>query len=255
MLRRDLSIFIFMEHKPFYFKNFSLYHHQSALKIGTDAVLLSATIPIRPYRSVLDIGTGCGVILFCVADQLNRHFDHPHTLIGFDSDRASIDEAIRNLEQFPHPQTQAIQLLHSSLGEIELERSFDLMMSNPPYFGNSLLPPDLKKTKSKHRNKDFTWEKMVQFVVNHLDPEGLFALILPVAEMQEFDRVVNNFPLYPHYQLNIEPIAGKPINRMIKFYSKNRVQQFEEETLCIRTDPQTYSDAYRALTEPFYLHF
>ena len=96
---------------------------------------------------------------------------------------------------------------------------------------------------------------MVQFVVNHLDPEGLFALILPVAEMQEFDRVVNNFPLYPHYQLNIEPIAGKPINRMIKFYSKNRVQQFEEETLCKEQILKHTVDAYRALTEPFYLHF
>ncbi|MDL2297418.1 methyltransferase domain-containing protein, partial [Bacteroidales bacterium OttesenSCG-928-E04] len=92
----------------FRFKNFSLSHHRSTLKIGTDSVLLSALVPIGHKTNILDIGTGCGIIAFCLADKHRKLTIPPTQILGIDIDKDSIKEADENNSTFPPIQNLSV---------------------------------------------------------------------------------------------------------------------------------------------------
>lgn len=239
---------------PFHFKQFSLYHHKSALKIGTDSVLLASVIPLHRSDFILDIGTGCGVILYCIA---NRYFNKSEKLqffTGIDIDASSILEAIENKEHFPVPENQYFRFLHSSIQEFSVENmEYDLIISNPPFFENDLASPFEKKQLSKHRDEHLSFEDLAASVETLLSENGFFYLILPPQEMAEFDKIISEKRFSSCYQMNVYPIQGKPIHRVIKGYCKHKPAPYVIQNLCIRNTNQEYSAEYKAYTEPFYM--
>ncbi len=239
---------------PFQFKQFSLYHHRSALKIGTDSVLLASVIPLHKSDFILDIGTGCGVILYCIASRYFQENGYLQFYTGIDIDASSILEAIENKKYFPVPKNQYFRFLHSSIQEFSVENmEYDLIVSNPPFFGNGLASPFEKKQLSKHRDDHLSFEDLATSVDTLLSENGVFYLILPPQEMVEFDKIILEKRFFLCYQMNIYPIQGKPIHRVIKGYCKNKPASFEIQNLCIRESNQEYSAEYKAYTEPFYI--
>ena len=77
----------------FQFKQFSLHHGHSTMKIGTDAVLLAALTDGKDAHNILDIGCGCGVIAFCMAQKAPSDAE----IWGIDPDENSIKEATQNI--------------------------------------------------------------------------------------------------------------------------------------------------------------
>ena len=86
----------------FRFRRFSLRHDRSSLKIGTDSVLLAAAVPLRRPARILDVGCGCGVIGFCIADRLIANRETDFSVVGIDIDAPSIQESMDNAEAFNH---------------------------------------------------------------------------------------------------------------------------------------------------------
>jgi tRNA1Val (adenine37-N6)-methyltransferase len=239
---------------PFQFKQFSLSHHKSALKIGTDSVLLASVIPDYPSKFVLDIGCGCGVILFCIAAKNFQEHNNLQFYTGVDIDSASIEEANENKRIFPNLSCQYFRFLHTSIQDFSVENlEYDLIVSNPPFFGNSLASPDQQKQLSKHRDAHLSFEDLTESVKTLLSDDGFFYLILPPQEMTEFDKMIIEKGLFSCYQMNVYPIQGKPIHRIIKGYCKKNPAPYEIQNLCIREKTQEYSAEYKALTEPFYI--
>lgn len=239
---------------PFQFKQFSLSHHRSALKIGTDSVLLASVIPLHKPQFILDIGTGCGVVLYCIAARFFQEKEQLQFYTGIDIDASSIMEALENKDHFPIHKHQYFRFIHTSVQDFACDNmEFDLIVSNPPFFGNSLLSPNEKKQLSKHRDDHLSFEDLATSVETLLSEDGVFYLILPPQEMAEFDDIITQKGMHTCYQMNVYPIQGKPIHRIIKGYCKKKPASLEIQNLCIREKTQEYSAEYKALTELFYI--
>lgn len=238
---------------PFHFKKFSLSHDKSTMKIGTDAVLLAALTEAANAQSVLDIGCGCGVIAFCLAQQLAHTQTHP-LICGTDPDEASVLEARQNAATYPLLPADVFRFVQGrvqDMAAVDQPRKFDLIVSNPPFFGNDLKPTDASRLKSKHRDAQLTFEELLDSVLKLLNPNGRFALILPKTEGEDFDRLASE-KLFCRKRLFLQPTAKKPIHRVIQEYSQEN-GPCEEHLLVIRNEQNEYTEDYKAVVKPYLL--
>jgi len=239
----------------FDFKHFSLSHSKSTLKIGTDSVLLASVVPVGQISSLLDIGCGCGVISFCLAHKMAL-LDIPaeQKIMGIDIDGESVEEAMENLGNFPKRNNQHIDFQLISLQKFSQKTSckFDLIVSNPPYFTNSLKPNRIDKAKGKHRDENLSFLDLIEGVCSLLKEDGSFYLILPPAEQEEFDDLISG-KLYLSFRMKIYPTPEKEVNRIISGYSRKKPDAILLSELSIRSKNNDFSEEYKKMTSEFYL--
>lgn len=223
------------------------------MKIGTDAVLLSALTPVENAGSVLDIGCGCGVIAFCLAQQIAVGRQDAN-IWGVDRDRDSIEEATRNAQHFPLLNARCFHFLNAPVQSLTQSPDvhFDLIVSNPPFFNNSLKPQLLLREKSKHRDRQLPFTDLIDSVLALLTPDGRFSIILPEPESEEFDALMQP-KLHCCQRIKIQPNQSKPVHRVIQQYSHDKTRPCQEQKLVIRDDVNHYSAAYLTVVKPYLL--
>ena len=235
----------------FHFKQFDLEHERSTLKIGTDAVLLAALTSVDSAQSVLDIGCGCGVIAFCLAQKLAENQIVP-TIVGIDVDADSIAEARENAERFPLLPNSSFHFEQTSLQDLANQDNaphFDLIVSNPPYFHGDLKPQDKSKLRSKHGDGQLSFSELVEGVDKLLAPDGRFSLILPPTEMDEFHQ----FTIEKWHCVKsvfIQPTEKKPVFRVVREYSRTIIPEMESH-FSIRNAALQYTPEYLQLVKPY----
>lgn len=239
----------------FHFKGFSLSHQKSTLKIGTDSVLLASLIPEENATRILDIGCGCGVVAFCVAYKL--HIAYPeikHTIIGIDIDADSIIEAQQNCENLAQYPNLEFSFQHKALQEFQTEHKseFDLIVSNPPYFVDSLKPTSANNNKSKHRDENLSFKELIDGCCTLLSAEGRFYLILPPEEYADFKREAHG-KLYPFSEWEIFPTPTKKANRIIAGFKLYPSEEIDIQQLYIRDENHQFAEEYKNMTKIFYL--
>ncbi|MCQ2283827.1 MAG: methyltransferase domain-containing protein [Bacteroidales bacterium] len=239
----------------FQFKKFALQHDRSTMKIGTDAVLLAALADVGKAQSLLDVGCGCGVIAFCLAQKL-AYFTQTATIYGIDPDANSIEEAQQNAQTFPLLPTANFRFMQSPLqafAQVHPAHSFDLIVSNPPFFGNDLKPTNRARLKSKHRDEQLSFPELMDGVLKLLSPQGRFALILPKTEGAEFHALALEHGLFCSSRISIQPTVQKPVHRVVQEFRLTPVSECKEQVLIIRGTDNAYTEAYRQLTKAFLL--
>lgn len=239
----------------FRFKKFSLQHEQSTMKIGTDAVLLAALTKAGDAQSLLDVGCGCGVIAFCMAQKLAARTTDA-VIYGVDPDEHSILEAQGNADAFPLLSKDKFHFVRSSVQDfvrIVPAHSFDLIVSNPPFFGNDLKPTQSSRLKSKHRDEQLSFPDLLDAVLELLKPTGRFSIILPKTEGEEFNALAMQHGLFCKYCISIHPTAQKPVHRMVQEYVLEPVFDCMEQLLVIRGADNNYTEEYRRVTKAFLL--
>ena len=235
----------------FHFKQFDLAHERSTLKIGTDAVLLAALTQIDAARTVLDIGCGCGVIAFCLAQKLAEDQIVPN-IVGIDVDADSIAEARENAVRFPLLPKSCFHFEQVSLQNFANQQDkghFDLIVSNPPYFHGNLKPQDKSKLQSKHGDGQLSFSELVDGVEELLSPDGRFVLILPPTEITEFHQLTIG-KWHCCKSVYIRPTASKPIFRAVREYSRSP-QPETESRFSIRNAESQYTPEYLQLVKPY----
>lgn len=230
----------------FQFKQFAVNQTDVAMKVGTDGVLLGAWVDVAAVERVLDIGTGTGVIALMMAQR-----SESQTIVGVDIDPQAAQCAAKNF--IDSPWSDRLQALHTSVQEYE-GGTFDLVISNPPYFTNSLLCPDSSRTTARHTTS-LSFEDLDSAVCKMVDKEhGRFALILPTEQMERFLEITN---LKVVRRCDVRSKAGGKIIRvMAELAFAEREQDVVCENLIIYADSgREYTEQYRALTKDFYLKF
>lgn len=234
-----------MDARPFHFKHFSMYHHRSTMKIGTDAVLLGRWVEVNPSDVVLDIGTGCGILPMMLAQKGVAQVD------AVDLDVPSVEEAGVNFAA-----SQWRDKLNAICADIRAyrpERRYDLIVSNPPFFIHSYQCDAGRKTMARHTDMSLSFCDLCQSVVDLLRPEGRFALVLPVAESVAFLKEAESHGLFLRRKMEIIPVEGKASNRVNMEMQKTPAEVVQSVPFVIRDAANRFTAQYHDFLQDFYL--
>ena len=231
--------------RPFHFKHFSLFHHRSTMKVGTDAILLGRWVEVKPTDVVLDIGTGCGLLPLMLAQKGISQVD------AVDIDAASIEEAIINFEASQwHDQLKAY---HADIVDFQSEKKYDLIISNPPFFNRFSKCDSERKSRARHNDAGLSYATLCREVCRLMKPEGRLSVVLPFDVMQEFLKTAEGLGLYLHKRMTIIPIAGKEPNRVNLELGFGKPENVHEETFIIRNSDNRFTAQYNEFLRDYYL--
>ena len=231
--------------RPFHFKHFSLFHHRSTMKVGTDAILLGRWVEVKPTDVVLDIGTGCGLLPLMLAQKGIKQVD------AVDIDKASVEEASINFEASQwHDQLRAY---HSDIVDFQPDKQYDLIISNPPFFNRYSKCDSDRKSRARHNDAGLSYSAICSVASRLMQPEGRFALVLPVNVMEAFMEEAKKAGLYLHRRMTIIPIEGKEPNRVNLELGFGKCPEIVEETFVIRDADMRFTAQYNEFLKEYYL--
>jgi len=243
--------------KPFKFKHFSVKQDKCAMKIGTDGVLLGAwtSIENNPF-SVLDIGSGTGVLSLMLAQRSNAQL-----IEAIEIDADAYEQCAENFESSPW--NDRIFCYHASLLEFakEVDDKFDLIICNPPFYKPTLptlsLPKgenfDNKNPREKARFQDaMPFEHLLYSVSRLLSKNGIFSVITPYKEEKRFIELASEFGLFPKRICNVRGNPRSEIKRSLMEFSFQN-SYIKKSELIIENSRHSYTNEYKNLTQDFYL--
>lgn len=233
----------------FRFKQFSVDQAGCAMKINTDGVLLGATAGHADPRKILDIGTGTGVIALMLAQRFNNA-----TIDAVEIDRSAAETAGRNFGDSPFK--SQLQIYPVSIIDYFTDNTsekFDLIVSNPPFYINSLESPEKKKKQAKHADVDF-FAGLMKGVAEHLSPDGLCWLILPVDTAEEVGPLAARHNLFEQRIISIRSFKESEHHRQIICFGFGD-QTTEANDFVIYQSVGVYSEQYKELLKPYFIAF
>jgi len=236
-----------MSNDYFTFKQFTINQGNSAFKVGTDAVLLGSSSDVDGVKSILDIGTGTGLIAIMLAQRCDA------MITAIEPDHDSFIQAADNAGKCKW--SNRIKVLQSLLQSFNPDNEkFNLIVTNPPYFTDSLKNPDPRKSSARH-NDSLTSDEILRGVSRLLEDDGRFQIILPYVEGNMFIAQAQKSDLYCNSILKIKPLPTAEIRRLILTFSRKRLN-FTERFLTIEHgERHEFTQEYINLTKDFYLRF
>ena len=230
----------------FRFKQFAVEQSDVAMKVGTDGVLLGAWVAFGGgERRVLDIGTGTGVIALMAAQRSAAGY-----IAGVDIDRSAAERAAANFAASAW--SGRLHAFCSPIQEFAADEPFDVIISNPPYFADSLLPPDERRSTARH-TASLPFDELDAAVRRLLTPDGRAALILPTEQMDDFASITS---LRMVRRCDVRSVPDGAVKRVMAEFARSATDVMRREELVIETDVRgVFSDEYRRLTKDFYLKF
>lgn len=232
----------------FQFKRFYVEHERSSMRVGTDAVLLGVAARVEKAEHVLDVGTGCGVITLVMAQKTAAR------ITAIDIDRQSVGEAEKNFAASPW--AQRLKAVHNALQSHlkGLRSRYDVIVSNPPFFQDSLRAPDKVRSQARH-NDALSYEELAGESSRLLTTRGALWVILPINESRKFEKIAGNYGLFLKYELLIHPKPGREPNRRITGFVTSAEEHAEKDELIIRQENNEFTRAYKKFISDYYLHF
>jgi tRNA1Val (adenine37-N6)-methyltransferase len=239
-----------MSNSTFAFKQFTIRQEKCAMKVGTDAVLLGAWAKTYGVRHILDIGTGSGVIALMLAQRSGATID------AIDIDVDSLTEAKQNAETSPW--RDRVNMHHISLQDFAKmqDEKYDLIVTNPPYFIDSLPATEESRTKARHTVL-LSFPDLVDCAARLLAKEGRFCVILPPREGEQFKTLAQAKGLHLTRIARIKTTPEKPEKRWLMQFAFTP-KKVSDSTIVIEKDTmnaQHYTEEYRELTKDYYLYF
>jgi len=244
----------------FFFKQFSVKQDISAMKVNTDGVLLGAwcSLPAIPAGEssvkIIDVGTGTGVIALMIAQRL-QSAGLLASITGIDSDIPSAEEARENFRESLWSDSLKSFPVSFKEYQMKLAEKIDLVVSNPPYFNNSLKAPCNRRSNARHTD-NLSFSELIECSSKILSPGGLFSVILPKEAEMEFVSIANSNSLFLSRICRVSTINGENERRVMMEFVKGIAGSINEERLSVQESPNgSYTSRYRTLTGDFYLKF
>ncbi|MBF2707493.1 tRNA1(Val) (adenine(37)-N6)-methyltransferase [Flavobacterium soyangense] len=232
----------------FQFKQFSLEQDRCAMKIGTDGVLLGAWTPIEnnPF-SILDIGTGTGIIALMLAQKSSAS-----QIDALEIDENAYEQATDNFENSSW--NDRLFCFHAALDEFveDPEDEYDLIVSNPPFYTEGYKSNDEQRDLARFQDA-MPFEELIEAAALLLSENGIFSVIIPFKEEENFLALAKDYELFP---IKITHVKGTPTTetkRSLLAFCRNETPNFSIDELIIETARHIYTPEYIALTKDFYL--
>lgn len=243
---------------PFRFKQFSVSHSRSSMKVGVDAVLVGALAPIEYCFRALDVGCGCGVISLMLEQRRPGV-----TVVGIDIDRPSVEEAAGNFLDSPWSEMLDVKQSSFEQERESVERGeigkYDLIVSNPPFFRSGIDTPVTAREQARHQGT-LSPEVLVRDSATMLTYHGRLTFICPADFREELEQVALRSRLVIESIVKIKGHASAPVKRLVMTLRRmeageERGEAPKEETLVLEVAPGVPTEEYRRLCKDFYLRF
>ena len=195
---------------PFQFKQFTVNQDQCAMKIGTDGVLLGAwtSIELNPF-SILDIGSGTGILSLMLAQRSNAEI-----IEALEIDDQAYEQCVDNFEQSPW--NDRLFCYHASIDEFadEIEDSYDLIICNPPFYSENYKTENPKRDLARFQDA-MPFESLLNSVKVLLSEDGIFSVIIPYSEEQHFINLASEIGLFPKRITKVKGNTTSEIKRSL----------------------------------------
>ena len=230
----------------FTFKQFSVYQDRCAMKVGTDGTLLGAWAHAPEGRCrILDIGTGTGLIAMMMAQR------YPQAeIVGVDISSEACAQARENVKYSPF--FKRVSIVNFDIAEYDSGELFDTIVSNPPYFVNSLNCPDENRTIARHSDS-LSYKDLLKQVIRLLSDEGNFSLVIPTESISAIESEVAFEGFFLSRKCLIKTTPRKSPKRVLMEFHKYPSDHIEISEEVLETSPNVRSEWYSNLTKDFYL--
>jgi tRNA1Val (adenine37-N6)-methyltransferase len=237
-----------MGNSVFKFKQFDIYQDKTAMKVGTDGVLLGSWVCLSNAATALDVGVGTGLICLMMAQRSEALF-----VTGVELDCDAFKQAKENI--LISKWSDRIKLENLSFQKFAESKSpqFDLIVTNPPFFVDSHLAASEARNLARHTNS-LSYFDILKGANDLLLPTGRLSLILPFNNYESFCKEASLLGFYESRKLIVYPTPNKPAVRVLSEWVKHPVLNAEENSIIIETNGRhQYSLEYKKLTKEFYL--
>ncbi|MEM7332823.1 MAG: methyltransferase [Chloroflexota bacterium] len=234
----------------FQFKQFVIHQGQAAFKVGTDGILLGASANHPACQTILDIGTGTGLLALMLAQKYSVA-----TVDAVEIDSAAAQQARENVKNSPF--SNQINVFEGDIVHFAEKSNpkYNLIVCNPPFFNkrDGTLSPAFPKSQARH-TVSLSFTQLLQAVGLLLAENGRFFSIIPCQQFEPFNKVLIVKPLFVTQKTLIQPKPSKPAHRLLLQIEKNE-KQMTRLSMCIETNRRhVYSRAYYDLTQEYYLN-
>ncbi len=237
-----------MGNQYFRFKQFTIHQEKTAMKVGTDGVLLGAWADINRAARILDVGTGTGLIAIMMAQRSGAEIH------AIESEKKAYQQARENINNCPW--ADRIYLKHISFQEYvsQFNCYFDLVVSNPPYFINSSSTPKEDRNQARH-NKTLPHHDLIRGSLKILKADGRLSVIMPYSEGHSFIKLAGESGLYCTKKTYVKPTPGKRPKRLLLEFGRYQRDLIENQLTIEKGGRHNFTEEYKALTTAFYLYF
>lgn len=232
----------------FKFKQFQISQSKYVMKVGTDAVLLGAWVHTENATSILDVGTGTGVIAIMMAQKSKAN------IVALDIDSISVEQCKENVNNCPW--SNRITVIHNSFQNFAATHNtrFDLIVSNPPYFERAYKSIEESRNQARH-NDQFPFEDLIIGAKKLLNDSGRLCLILPTKESIKFRNLASLNNLFLTRITHIKTTLYKEEKRQLLQFELQSKSLLEDTLVIEQEERHCYSSEYKELTKEFYLLF
>ena len=229
----------------FQFKQFRIEQARAPMKVGTDGVLLGAWTNTEGANHILDVGTGTGLVALMLAQRSTACID------TVELHKAAADDARENFANSPWNDRLTLYCDDFRLFQEYCNSRYDLIVSNPPFFVNSLKSADPDLAIARHTDT-LSFEELIHGSKRLLKENGRLAVIIPSASFDEFRESARLSGFYLHKLVSVIPKTGKPTKRVLLEFSLLPGYP-ETSELVIHKNLHGYTDEFIELTRDFYL--
>jgi tRNA1Val (adenine37-N6)-methyltransferase len=244
----------------FRFKQFNVKQEHSAMKVGTDAMLLGSLVQADVPKQVLDIGTGTGVLALMMAQRFQES-----RIEAIEIDTASAQEARENFDESSW--NDRLNLIEVDFLLCNFDHQFDLIISNPPYYQSRSENDDPRKSQARHESA-LPMKAMLEGISNLLTDEGSFWVIIPSEISDVWIESAAEFHLDCKLSISIFGKEGGEVKRNILEFKtrQSNVAAQQSESAAHRSDPRcdinitirnaegSYTNQYIELTREFHFN-
>ena len=236
--------------KPFKFKEFTIHQDKTAMKVGTDGVLLGAWCSVDDYPdTILDIGSGTGVISLMIAQRSDAM-----TIDAVEVDENAYEQTVENFEKSDWG--DRLYCYNATFNEFadeiaEEEETYDLIVSNPPFYTDDFETEDDARNKARFTSS-LSFEELVRGVSKILSKNGVFSVVVPFKEEESFINLAKEKKLFLNRICRVKGKETSEIKRSLMEFSFIE-KVIEEKILVIEIERHKYTEDYINLTKEFYL--
>jgi tRNA1Val (adenine37-N6)-methyltransferase len=234
----------------FQFKQFTVHQDKSAMKVCTDACVLGAWADVSGASSILDIGTGTGLLALMVAQR------NPAVCVdAIELDENAYRQAGENIAKSPF--FGQIAVVHADVKNYQPAKTYDCIITNPPFFQADLRSPDQGKNKAHHA-ETLSFGELLLCIDRLLTPKGSFHVLLPVDEAIVFHKKAVDLDWRLERKMVLHHNSLKKPFRHLMTFSRAEVVEnghINQELYIYQPDRKTYHPEFIQLMKNYYLIF